>query len=287
MQWLEHVASFGIRKPEEVDMKKVAQNDPFNPQNPYAPQEPQQPQQPGAISPRAQQRQQEMEAWQRWRQDRNPQDFKYLLDSYQPFFNTMGRRFIQTSSLPTSTVKAEMVQNFHRALETYDPSYGTQLSSHVGAHLKHVGRYLRKYQNIGKIPDPRAQKIGFMQAREQVLTENLGRQPSTFELADDMGLSPKDVELLRTEVRKDILIDESTGGVAEFADVSSKALEQMQFLHTELNPEQQNVLEYTYGLYGRPAIPNNNQLGQTIGLSPQKIRAIKRQIARRYEKRYR
>lgn len=294
MQWLEQTASFGIRMPKEASMKKEAQQGPFEPQDPYAPQQPQQvqqvqqPQQPGmVVDPRAQQRQQEFEAWDRWRQDRNPQDFKFLLDSYQPFFNTMGRRYMQTTNLPVATVKADMVQNFHRALETYDPSFGTQLSTHVGTHLKHTGRYLRKYQNIGKIPDPRAQKIGVLQTREQVLQEVLGRPPSTIELADDLKLSPKDVELLRQEIRKDILIDEPTGGAAQFADVSPKALEEMRFLHIELNPEQQNVLEHTYGLYGRQPVANNNELGRVLGLSPQKVRSIKRQIAKRYEKKYR
>lgn len=293
MQWLEHTASFGIRKPKEVDMKKTAQQDPFNLQGPQQPQQIQQPkqtqqlQQPGMVDPKSLQRQQEMEAWERWRQDQNPQDFKFLLDSYQPFFNTMGRRYMQTSSLPPSTVKAEMIQNFHRALQTYNPTFNIQLSSHVGNHLKRTGRYLRTYQNIGKIPDPRAQQIGTFQTREQVLFESLGRPPSTAELADDLGISPKDIELLRQEIRKDILIDEPTSGVADFADISSQALQQMQFLHAELNPEQQNILEHTYGLYGRQPITNNNELGETLGLSPQKVRAIKRQIAKRYEKKYR
>lgn len=233
------------------------------------------------------QRQQEMEAWQRWRNDRNPQDFKYLLDSFRPFMYSMGQRYLQTSRLPKSTVEADMVQHFHRAMETYDPNKGAQLHTHVANHLQHTGRYLRTYTNIGKIPEPRARQIGMFQSREALLTENLGRPPTTIELSDDLSIATKDIELLRKELRRDILIEPTMSGLSDIAEQSPRAMEQLMFLHQELSPDQQNVLERTYGMYGHPSMDNNEELGRILGMSSQKVRAIKRQIARKYEKAYR
>jgi DNA-directed RNA polymerase specialized sigma subunit len=259
---MENAPSSGIRKPkEEAVMDKESQ---------YS----------------TQQRQKEFEAWQRWIQDRNTQDFTFLLDSYRPFMYSMGKRYLQTAQVPRTAVEADMIQHFHRAMETYDPNKGAQLHTHVWNHLQHTGRFLRTYTNIGKIPEPRARQIGMYQAREEQLMESLGRLPSTQELADDLSISQKDVELLRKELRRDILVEEKTKGVAEFAEETPKALERMQFLHMELNPEQQNVLEHTYGMYGRQSLDSNDDLARVLGMTPQKVRAIKRQIAKRYEKRY-
>lgn len=267
-------ASDGIRQPEEVSMKKKAQIDPIQPVQQIEPAQ--------SLS----QKQKELEAWQRWSQNKNPEDFKFLLESFKPFMYSMGRRYFQTTSLPKSAVEADMIQHFHRALETYDPNKGAQLNTHIGNHLQHTGRYLRTYQNIGKIPEPRARQIGMFQAREAVLNDTLGRPPSAIELSDDLGLDLKEVELLRKEVRKDILIDPTTEGLGEIASRSPKAVEQLRFLHMELSPEQQNVLEHTYGLYGQHQVENNKELAKLLGMTEQKVRAVKRQIARRYEKRF-
>ncbi len=204
--------------------------------------------------------------------------------------NYMGQRHLQAArtggTLPVSTIKADMIQNFHRGLETYDPNKG-QLNTHIGNHLRHTGRFVRTYSNIGKMPDPRSRMVWQYKDRETVLTERLGRPPSSAEMADDLGISQKDIDLLRTEIRKDIIVDPTTAGLGSIAPESPKAMEQLNFLHMELSPDQQNVLEYTYGMHGRPAVDNNEELAQILGISPQKVRAIKRQIARRYEKRYR
>lgn len=227
----------------------------------------------------------ELEAWERWTGDRNPDDFKYLLEAYKPFMHWMTRRELASSSLPKSAVEGDMVQNFHRALETYDPAKG-QLNTHIGWQLRHTGRYLRTYQNIGKIPEPRARQIGLFQNRTVTLSERFGREPTSIELADDMRIGIKDVELLRKELRRDILVDESPAGFGSVESMSPKSSERLSFIHPELNPDQQNVLEYTYGMHGRMAYDSNDDIARVLGMTPQKVRAIKRQIAKRYEKRY-
>lgn len=232
------------------------------------------------------QRDAELQAWERWSQDKNPQDFKFLLDSFRPLMYSHGRRYLQTTQLPRSAVEADMIQHFHRALETYDPAKGAQMNTHIWNHLQHTGRFLRTYTNIGKIPEPRARQIGRFQAREEVMRENLGRLPTTIEMSDAMNIAPQEIELLRKELRRDILTEEAHEGVVGVAQETPKALEQIQFLHMELSPEQQLVLEHTYGMYGRPSVDNNEDLARILNMTPQKIRALKRQIARRYEKRY-
>jgi uncharacterized protein YcgL (UPF0745 family) len=58
------------------------------------------------------------------------------------------------------------------------------------------------------------------------------------------------------------------------------------FLHGSLNPEQQTVLEHTYAGFGKPVIVDPMDLSKEIELSPQKIRAIKKQIAKKLQRYY-
>jgi len=164
--------------------------------------------------------------------------------------------------------------------------------------MQHTGRYLAKYQNVGKIPETRAQMIGLFQNRLAHLREQLGREPSNAELADDMKasmaevaelsrtmqkLTPKTIETLRGEVRRDLLA-EAPGGEAQMG--SSPLLDHLIFLHGSLSAEQQVVLEHTFGGFGKPLIDDPVQLSPVIGMSPQKIRALRKQIASKVMKYY-
>lgn len=281
-QEFKKAASLAIRVQEEANMKKKAGIEPIQPI-----QQVQQLGTPAQMTAKQQQRQEELDAWGRWKQDQNTEDFGFLLERMKPFmYGYMGKRFLQTSNLPESAVKADLVLHFHRALETYDPNKGAQLNTHIGNHLPHTGRFLRTYHNIGKIPEPRARQIGMFQARQEFLREALQRDPTAEELADDMGISMKEITLLRKELRDDIIVEQGAGNLGGNAQMSPKALEQVTFLHHELNPNQQLVLEHTYGLFGKPEQPSNESIAQEMGITAQKVRAVKRQIAKKFEKRY-
>jgi hypothetical protein len=95
-------------------------------------------------------------------------------------------------------------------------------------------------------------------------------------------MTPATIGTLRREVRSDLLA-EARGGQTQLE--SSRLLDHLIFLHGSLSPEQQVVLEHTYDGFGKPVIEDPLQLAPVIGLSPQKIRALRKQIgdtAKRY-----
>ena len=140
--------------------------------------------------------------------------------------------------------------------------------------------------------------IGTLKQRESDLFEQLGRPPSDAELADDMlismpdlsglrrrQLTPKAVGTLRKELRKDFLAE---GSGHEFGTYGQSKLEQQAvFLHGSLNPEQQLVLEHTFSGFGKPVIEDVDQLAAATNMSPQKVRAIKKQIDKKLDYYYR
>ncbi len=229
-------------------------------------------------------RAQELAAIQRWQTDKNPNDFEFLYNNHQRMIDKAGNRYMRSAQLPKAAVRSDMLRQYINALRTYDPTKGAALSSHVTNHMQHTGRFLQKYQNIGKIMSTRTAHIGEFQRVLSQLTDELGREPSTTEISDQMTLSPKEIETLRREVRRDIM-GEGPGGQQVLEQ--SRLADRLYFEHGSLNPEQQLVYEYTEGMFGRPAYGNDSvAIAKAMGVSPQKVRALKKQIWRRVEKYY-
>lgn len=240
----------------------------------------------------------EMEVWQRWRKEPNPQDFQWLYNSHQPLIYRATERLQRSATLPKAALRGRILRNYVDALETYDPSRGTQLSSYVyGKAGQHLGRWVQRYTNVGRIPEDRAGLIDLLQNREAALRDQLGRPPSDAELADDMLLAANDIPdlrnnristravgTLRRELRADLVAEEAGGETAQSGD--SLVEQQAVFLHGSLNPEQQLVLEHTFEGFGKPIIADPMELSKQIDLSPQKIRAIKKQIANKLKRYY-
>ena len=231
----------------------------------------------------------ELEVIQRWQRQPNTQDFEWLYNRHQPLIYSSGERYLRSSQLPKAAVRGHMVRHYTAALQDYNPERGTMFKTHLFNKMRRTGRYLQKYTNVGKIPEDRAPLIPLMKVREQALTELFGRAPSNTELSDDMlfeaqdladlrkkKITPKIVGTLRREVRAD-LVAERPGG-AGVLDADSDLRRQIVFLHGSLNPQQQVVLEHTFEGFGKPVVDDPIDLAKQIGMSPQKIRALKRQI---------
>jgi DNA-directed RNA polymerase specialized sigma subunit len=234
----------------------------------------------------------ELELIQRWQQDPTPEDFEHLYNTHQPLIYSAGARYIQSTTLPKAAVRSSMLRAYVHALKTYDPTRGAQFKTHLYRGMGRTGRYVNKYTNVGRVIEDRSRLIPLLQESERSLTEMLGRKPSDLELSDDMKISaadyaslrkkkinPRVVGTLRRELRDD-LTAEQPGGAAELAG-DSEIRRQIVFLHGSLNPEQQVVLEHTFEGFGKPVIDDPINLAKELGLSPQKIRAVRKQIQKK------
>lgn len=225
---------------------------------------------------------QELQAIQRWQSDKNPQDFEFLYGNHQKMIDRAGNRYLRSAQLPKAAVRSDMLRQYISALRTFKPDKGAALSTHVNTHMQHTGRFLQKYQNIGKISSTRTARIGEFKRIDAELSAKLGRMPSASEIADEMLLPKREVETLRRELRKDKM-SEGIGSQQVLED--SRIKDRLYFTYNSLDPEQQSVLEYTEGMFGRPAFGRDaEKIGEKLNMSPQKVRSIKKQIWRRVEK---
>lgn len=212
-----------------------------------------------------------------------------LYTSMKPLISSAAFRNMKGSTIPQSVHMAEAAQNFLESTKTYNSSKGS-FRTHAFNTVFEKGKRLNlKYQNIGYIPEHRATKYQVYQTALHLLKEDLGREPSTTEIADECNMPVHEIERLRKEVTKDLIAQEHmvTKGLG-FAQ-SDKAMQVARDILYSLEPKHQLVLEYTLGLNGRPSIVKKSgmadasSISKAAGIPINEVRNARKIIKRKFQ----
>lgn len=140
---------------------------------------------------------------------------RVLVGRYVPMVHEIiNRRGYGTRRINTNTLVSEGLANVLHAVNTYDPTKGAQLKTHVWNNVEHgLGRFVDEHANVARISAGRVKYVGRFQSAEDELRETLGRKPSDDELASHMNATvdtakrwnAAEVARLRSELRNDYL----------------------------------------------------------------------------------
>lgn len=212
--------------------------------------------------------------------------FAPLYQAFKPLIFTAAKTNMYGGPLPESAHMAYAAQSFLDSVRTWDPNKGS-FRTHAFTTVMHKGKRLNlKYQNIGYIPEARATKWQLFNNTVALLRDSLGREPSSHEVADELRWSIKDVETMRKEVRRDLVLDEGYAESLSFAK-SDKTLQAARDIMYSLIPQHQLVLEHALGLNGKVALtkPSGgadlNAISRSTGLTVPKIRSAFKTITRK------
>lgn len=234
-------------------------------------------------------KQNELDLFKKWKQTGDKKHFQDLYGSMKNLIYDAAKKASYGSNVPEVAHRIYAAQNFYDALRTYDPSKGSALQTHVHNAVHQKAKRLNyMYQNLGHIPEPRAQQIGVYQNEYQALHDSLGREPSTAELADKLNWNMKDITRIQKELRKDLAVGEGTEEVPFFE--SPKEEEVLNYLYFDLSPEEKVVYEYIFGKYGRQRMMKANNkidfdgIARQTKMSTTKIRSLYDNIRKKLTK---
>lgn len=227
-----------------------------------------------------------LEVWSRWKQNPNEEDFQKLYNAHK---NTIERGISMFAGsygnpLPPAAIKGEAIVAFDNALKTYKPESGASLDTWITSQLRTLQRFTRDNKDIAHIPENRLIHIGALRNREQFLTDQLGRPPSVSELADDLKWPIKRVKMLKKEMKRDLVGNQSLDFMSN-EKISDKMEELLQGLYYDLPPVQQKIMEYTFGWFGEKKMDIKG-MSRSLGIPEAKLRYEKDKIAKRIEKEY-
>lgn len=184
--------------------------------------------------------------------------FVPLYNSFKPLILKAAQKNMFGSPIPQAAHIAYAQQSFLDATRTWDPAKGA-FNTHVFNTVAEKGKRLNlKYQNIGYIPEARATKYQAFNTTVHLLREELGREPSTLEIADEMSLPPAEIERMRKEVRQDLVMNENLPNLGGSFAQTDKAMQIARDIQYSLIPKHQLVLEHALGLNGNKPLVKKN-----------------------------
>lgn len=231
----------------------------------------------------------EQDIYNRWKKTQSVEDFQSLYKMMKPQLERAAYKASKGSTIPASAHKVYAAQSFLDALRTYKPMAGS-LQTHVyGSVMKKSNRLNYEFQDLGAKAENRSTKVGTYQAEYANLYNELGREPSTAELADRIGMGVRDIARLQKELHANLSLNDGLGEeVGAPEDVDEEVLS---YLYYELSNEEKVVYEYMFGRNGKPQLvkQNNkidyNAIANRTNVSSSKVRRLVHVIAKKLDKR--
>jgi|SRR6267154_3308325 len=204
----------------------------------------------------------ELELWKTWKKSGfKPVHLEPLMKSLNPLIQKRallsGKGRVE---VPSAAIDFEHKKWAVKALKEWDPKKGASLSTWVTHHLRKVSRFIHNTQNLARITEPLAQKIGAYNAAKSDLTERLGHSPDDNTLHEEllkhptMKFSMKDIKRLNKEIRKSYISGQGGLDDVQSAVVSSPDNEVIHLVVPQLSIPELAVHEYTFGLNGKPKL---------------------------------
>jgi len=187
-----------------------------------------------------------------------------------------------------------------KAVERFDPKKGGKLSTYGSWWIKQsIKRALANQSKTIRLPVHLVDKISKMRRLAMRLQEELGREPSDEELADELGMTPARVRQMRLAAIRPASLDapigddesnffsdvvEDENAVSPYENLKDKTVTGMlQDMVKHLDPREATILRYRFGLDGGQE-KTLEEVGEKFGVTRERVRQIQNLALRKLRK---
>jgi DNA-directed RNA polymerase specialized sigma subunit len=135
----------------------------------------------------------------------------------------------------------------------------------------------------GKIPESRNLKKAVFVTAKTNLTDRLGYEPSSLEVADELGWSIKEVGRMNNELSNEVTASNAPFdfyGNSVVREHKDKAL--VDYLYHELQGPEKTIFEHTFGYAGKQQL-NNKEIAAKMGVNEMAIHRMKKKMSERIQ----
>jgi DNA-directed RNA polymerase specialized sigma subunit len=181
----------------------------------------------------------DVELYQRWKQTGDKKALGDLIGQLSPLIYSEVQR--QSGTLPNSALSAEAKKWAIKAIETYDPTKGASISTHVMGYLPKVRRMNYKFQNAARLPENMQLKYKLYDRAVQNMADKFNRDPTDEEIAQELGWNKGQVIKFRNSLYEDLVESASARPIEVIRFNENKIL--LDHIMSELTPEEKTIWE--------------------------------------------
>jgi DNA-directed RNA polymerase specialized sigma subunit len=171
-----------------------------------------------------------------------------------------------------------------KAVKTFDPMSGTRLNSWIVTNLQPLSRYSVKQRDV-HISEDKARLAAQLNTVANQLKDDLGRDPTDEELADETGMSVKRIR----DARKAAVATVTSGSFDELAgddDSSSipgvfepsKVPFAQEAVYHDLSPEDRFIFDSVLGTHGAKRL-SGKDVALKLGITPAAVSLRAKKLA--------
>lgn len=227
-------------------------------------------------------------AWQQWKADPTPDNMHQLLQRFEPVFRQKMTEF-KAPNVNAAAFMARAKTLGIGAAHSYNPDMGASFNTWMHHNLEKLKRFNTQRQNYAYLPEAKAGHIGRIQSAQEELLDELGRPPTSHEIANYLNPNLSKRQQLKPHVVDQILLAAGQKDVigSDFESdpvprATTREREVLGLLRPALPPDQQQVFDHIYGMNDKPKITSTNELAKHLGKSPSQISRLRTKILNTY-----
>lgn len=199
-------------------------------------------------------------------------------------------RDYQGLGLPLLDLISEGNIGLMKAVERFDPEKGGKLSTYAAWWIKQsIKRALANQSKTIRLPVHLVDKISKIRRVAVQMSEELGREPSDEEIAEEIGMSPSKVAQLKTAAIRPASLDAPIGDddSTEFGEIvgDTEAMDPFEMLRDKdlrdevgdlldvLDERERKIINSRFGLDGTPP-KTLEEVGEKFGVTRERIRQL-------------
>jgi RNA polymerase primary sigma factor len=196
----------------------------------------------------------------------------------------------QGRGLPLPDLIQEGNLGLMKAVDRFDPARGVRLSTYATWWIRQsIARAAGDRGRTIRLPINQGQRWGRLRRVSERLAQELGREPTYEELAEESELTPEQVETTMLAAREPVQLDELIGEeenrpradlvadqeseLPEEAAARQLLIESISFLLGALPPREARIIRLRFGLEDGDT-HSMSQIGQLMGYSRERIRQL-------------
>ena len=178
-----------------------------------------------------------------------------------------------------------------KAIQHFDPERGVRFISYAVWWIRQsITEALQEYRSLIHIPANRVEDANRRMRAEQALTQQLGHEPSTSELANELGVTRSEADRFEGDTPSFLSLEHPIGDPDEdrtmgerLADEEAPPLESLVQLSAlrsdvsealeDLPQKERRIIELRFGLRGKAPL-TLQEAGRKLGLSRERIRQL-------------